>query len=105
MIDLAAGGEAVAAKLLHFLGPVFEWWRRHEAGSVARPTLRSYVARLEPVVRSLRWSRARGAAAPGRRRCAGSRWTGFAHLWTFATCEGVPPRNKAAERAPRHGVI
>jgi transposase len=30
---------------------------------------------------------------------------GFAHLWTFAACEGVPPHNNAAERALWHGVI
>ena len=28
-----------------------------------------------------------------------------ATLWTFATAEGVPPHNNAAERALRHGVI
>jgi transposase len=104
MIDRAAGGESVGAKLLHFSGSVFDWWRRHEAGSVARPTLRSYVAGLKPVVRSLLES---GAACP----CA---WTakvcrrlleGFAHLWTFAAAAGVPPHNNAAERALRHGVI
>jgi transposase len=104
MIDRAAGGEAVGAKLLHFSGSVFDWWRRHEAGSVARPTLRSYVAGLKPIVRALLES---GAACP----CA---WTakvcrklleGFAHLWTFAAAAGVPPHNNAAERALRHGVI
>jgi transposase len=104
MIDRAAGGEAVGAKLPHFSGFVFAWWRRHEAGSVARPTLRSYVAGLKPIVRALLES---GSACP----CA---WTaqvcrrlleGFAHLWTFAAAAGVPPHNNAAERALRHGVI
>lgn len=104
MIDRAAGGEAVGAKLLHFSDFVFAWWRRHEAGAVARPTLRSYVAGLKPIVRGLLES---GAACP----CA---WTakvcrrlreGFAHLWTFAAVAGVPPHNNAAERALRHGVI
>jgi transposase len=104
MIDRAAGGEAVGGKLLHFSGFIFDWWRRHEAGAVARPTLRSYVAGLKPVVRSLLES---GAACP----CP---WTakvcrrlleGFAHLWTFAAAAGVPPHNNAAERALRHGVI
>ena len=83
---------------------VFAWWRRFERRSVARPTLRSYVAGLKPIVPSLLES---GAA------CACS-WTakvcrrvlaGFAHLWIFAAAEGVPPHNNAAERALRHGVI
>ena len=104
MIDRAAGGEAVGAKLLHFSGLVFAWWKRHEAGSVHRQTLRSYVAGLRPVVRSLLLS---GATC----RCA---WTAKVcrklladerHLWTFAAVEGVPPHNNATERALRHGVI
>ena len=28
MIDRAAGGEVLGAKLLHFSGMVFAWWRR-----------------------------------------------------------------------------
>jgi transposase len=104
MIDRAGGGEAVGAKLLHLSGLVFAWWKRHEAGSVHRQTLRGYAAGLRPVVRSLLED---GAACP----CA---WTakvcrkllaGESHLWTFATREGVPPHNNAAERALRHGVI
>jgi transposase len=104
MIDRAAGGEAVGAKLLHFSGLVFVWWGRHGAGSVHRQTLRSYVAGLRPVVRSLLTD---GAACP----CA---WTAKvcrkllsaeATLWTFAVVEGLPPHNNAAERALRHGVI
>ena len=104
MIDRAAGGEAAGAKLLHFSGFVFEWWRRHESGSVARPTLRSYVAGIRPVVRSLLESGAACGCAwtakVCRRLLAGER-----HLWTFATAAGVPPHNNAAERALRHGVI
>jgi transposase len=104
MIDRATGGEGVGAKLLHFSGFVFAWWRRHLAGSVHRQSLRSYVAGLKPVVRSLL---SEGTAC----RCA---WTAKVcrsllatetHLWTFATAEGVPPHNNAAERALRHGVI
>jgi transposase len=104
MIDRAAGGEAVGAKLLHFSGMVFAWWRRHEAGSIHRQTLRSYVAGLRPIVRSLL---EQGSA------CA-CRWTAKVcrklleverSLWTFAAVEGVPPHNNAAERALRHGVI
>jgi len=104
MIDRAAGGEAVGAKLLHFAGFVFAWWKRHQGGSVHFQTLRSYVAGLKPVVRALLES---GAACD----CA---WTAKVCrkllsaepcLWTFAAAGGVPPHNNAAERALRHGVI
>lgn len=104
MIDRAAGGEAVGARLLHFSGLVFAWWKRHESGSIHRQTLRGYVSGLRPIVRSLLEE---GAA------CA-CRWTATVcrrllaiepSLWTFAAAEGVPPHNNAAERALRHGVI
>jgi transposase len=104
MIDRAAGGESVGARLLHFSGSVFEWWKRLEVGTIHRQTLRGYVAGLRPIVRSLLEE---GAAC-------GCRWTAKVcrkllsierSLWTFAAVEGVPPHNNAAERALRHGVI
>jgi transposase len=104
MIDRAGGGQEAGAKLLRSSRFVFAWWRRHESGSVHRQTLRSYVAGLRPVVRSHLEA---GAACP----CA---WTAKvcrqllrieATLWRFASAEGVPPHNNAAERALRHGVI
>jgi transposase len=104
MIDRGAGGEAVGAKLRHFSGMVFAWWRRHRAGSVHRQTLRSYVAGLRPIVRSLLEEGAACACAATATVCREllgvERW-----LWTFATVEGVPPHNNAAERALRHAVI
>jgi transposase len=104
MIDRAAGGQAVGAKLLHFAGFVFEWWRRYEAGSVHRQTLRSYVAGIKPVVRSLL---AEGMACGCARTAKVCRrlLSAEATLWTFATSDGVPPHNNATERALRHGVI
>jgi transposase len=104
MIDRGAGGEVVGAKLLHFSGLVFEWWRRHEAGSVARPTLRSYVGGLKPVVRSLLASGAACGCARTAKVCR-RLMEGFDHLWTFAAAAGVPPHNNAAARARRRGVI
>ena len=104
MIDRAGGGQEVGAKLLHFSGMVFAWWRRLAAGSIGRPTLRSYVAGLRPVIRGLLES---GRDGP-------CRWTAkVCHqllaiepsLWSFARLEGVGPDNNAAERALRHGVI
>ena len=85
-------------------GSVFAWWQRHEAGSITRSTLRSYAAGLKPVVRTLLES---GAACdcPWTAKVCRKLLVGFAHLWTFAAVEGVPPHNNAAERALRHGVI
>lgn len=104
MIDRASGGQGVGERLLRLSDLVFAWWKRHLAGSVHRQTLRSYVAGLRPVVRSLL---ADGVAC-------GCAWTAKvcrkllsaeAQLWTFAAVEGVPPHNNATERALRHGVI
>jgi transposase len=104
MIDRAAGGEAVGAKLLHFSGSVFAWWKRHLAGSVHRQTLRSYVAGLRPVVRSLLEDGAACGCAWTAKVCR-KLLSAEAHLWTFAAAEGVPPHNNATERALRPGVI
>lgn len=104
MIDRAVGGESVGGRLLRFADTVFGWWRPYEAGSVHRQTLRSYVAGLKPVVRSLL---ADGAACPcswTAKVCRALR-SAEPTLWTFAAVGGVPPHNNAAERALRHGVI
>lgn len=104
MIDREAGGEEVGRRLLEQSRWVFTWWRRLGEGSIARPTLRSYVASLRGVVGHLLRE---GVACA----CA---WTAKVcrkvleverHLWTFAAAEGVAPENNAAERALRHGVI
>jgi transposase len=104
MIDRVAGGQTIGAKLLHFSGSVFAWWQRHEAGTITRSTLRSYVAGLKPVVRTLLES---GTACdcPWTAKVCRKLLAGFAYLWTFAAVEGVPPHNNGAERALRHGVI
>lgn len=104
MIDRAAGGEAIGSKLRHFSGLVFAWWRRHQAGSVHRQTLRSYAAGLRPVVRSVLESGARCGCVWTSKVCR-RLLSAERHLWTFATSEGVPPHNNAAERALRHAVI
>lgn len=104
MVDRAAGGQEVGEKLLRCSRFVFAWWRRYESGSVHRHTLRGYVAGMRPVVRlhletgaacSCLWT------AKVCRRLLKIEPT----LWRFATAEGVPPHNNAAERALRHGVI
>lgn len=104
MIDHAAGGESVGARLLRLSGSVFAWWKRLGAGSIHRQTLRGYVAGTRPVVRSLLEE---GSACACRRTAAVCRRLLAIEpsLWSFATAEGVPPHNNAAERALRHGVI
>ena len=104
MIDRAAGGRGVGERLLRLSGLVFAWRDRHEAGSVHRQTLRGYVAGLRPVVRSLLAEGAACLCAWAARVCR-RLLSAEAALWTFATAEGVPPHNNAAERALRHGVI
>ena len=104
MIDRGSGGESVGRRLLEQSRWVFTWWGRLGEGSIARTTLRSYVAGLKGVVGLL----LREGASCG---CA---WTAKVcrkileaeeHLWRFAEVEGVAPDNNAAERALRHGVI
>jgi hypothetical protein len=93
MIDRAAGGEPVGRRLLDQSRWVFTRWRRLGEGSIARPTLRSYVSALRGVVGHL----LREGASCG---CA---WTAKVcrkileaeeHLWTFAEVEEVAPDNK-----------
>ena len=88
MIDREAGGQEVGARLLHFSGMVFAWWRRLAAGSIGRTTLHGYVARQTPVVRQLLGS---GRDGP-------CRWTAKVcrqllaiepSLWTLARREGL----------------
>jgi transposase len=104
MIDRASGGDPVGRRLLEQSRWAFTWWGRFGEGSIARPTLRSYVSGLKGVVGHL----LREGVASG---CT---WTSKVcrkileaevHLWTFAEVEGVVPDNNAAERALRHGVI
>jgi transposase len=104
MIDRAAGGELIGAKLLHFSGLVFAWWQRHQAGSVHWQTLRGYVAGLKPVVRSLLESGVACSCAWTAKVCR-KLLSCESALWTFAALAGVPPHNNAAERALRQGVI
>lgn len=104
MIDREAGGEEVGAKLLRSSRLVFAWWRRYESGSVQRPTLRSYVAGLKPVVR-LQLVEGVACGCPVTARVCRQLLANEAILWRFATAEGVPPHNNAAERALRGGVI
>jgi len=104
MIDRRSGGAEVGAKLLGSSHFVFLWWRRFESGSVKRPTLRSYVAGLKPVVR-LQLAEGVACACPKTAKVCRELLAHEAMLWRFATAVGVPPHNNAAERALRGGVI
>ncbi|WP_435009921.1 IS66 family transposase [Tundrisphaera lichenicola] len=103
MIDRGTGGQEVGAKLLRSSRFVFAWWRRHEAGSVLRPTLRSYVAGLKPVVR-LHLEAGATCSCSWTAKVCRRLLKVEAALWRFATAEGVPPHNNASERTLRHGV-
>ena len=103
MIDRSSGGESVGRRLLDRSKRVFGWWDRLGEGSIARPTLRSYVSGPRGVVgHSLRGGAVCGCAwtAKVRRKILEAE----KHLWTFAEVEGVAPDNSAAERALRQGV-
>jgi transposase len=104
MIDRQSGGEEVGAKLLGSSRWVFAWWRRFESGSVQRPTLRSYVSGLKAVVR-LQLIEGVACSCPKTAKLCRRLLANEAMLWRFATAEGVPPHNNAAERALRSGVI
>jgi transposase len=104
MID--RGGEAtdVGRRLLGHSEHLFDWWHRVRDGTMARATLRSYVALLRP---SFREDLSRGAGCGCARTAATCRelLAGETHLWTFVRVEGIEPTNNDAERALRHGVI
>ena len=104
MIDRASGGESVGRRLLDQSRWVFTWWVRRVAGSIARPTLRSYASGLRGVVGHLLRE---GAACdcPWTAKVCRKILEAETHLWTFAKVDGVAPDNNAAERALRHGVI
>src|SRR4051812_2387270 len=104
MID--RGGEAaeVGRRLLGHSERLFDWWHRVRDGTMARATLRSYVAFMRF---SFRADLRRGTEC-GCARTAGTcreLLAGETHLWTFVRVEGVEPTNNHAERALRHGVI
>lgn len=104
MVDRDVGGQEAGAALLRSSRLVFAWWRRHEAGSVHRQTLRGYVAGLRPVVR-LQLEAGAACRCPWTAKVCRRLLLIEATLWRFASAEGVPPHNNAAERALRHGVI
>ena len=104
MIDRASGGESIGRRLLDQSRWAFTWWRRLGEGSIARPTLRSYVAGLKGVVGLLLREGASCACGWTAKVCR-KILEAEKHLWTFAEVAGVAPDNNAAERALRHGVI
>jgi transposase len=104
MVDRGSGGESVGRRLLDQSRWVFTWWRRLGEGSIARPTLRSYVSGLKGVVGLLLREGASCSCVWTAKVCR-KILEAEEHLWRFAEVEGVAPENNAAERALRHGVI
>jgi transposase len=104
MIDRASGGESIGRRLLDQSRWVFTWWRRLGEGSIARPTLRSYVSGLRGVV-GLLLREGAACSCPWTAKVCRKVLEAERHLWTFSGAEGVAPDNNAAERALRHGVI
>ena len=101
MID--RGGEAgvIGQRLMDHSDRLFEWWHRVRDGTMARPTLRSYVDIMRY---SLRSELRRGLDC-GCSKTAGTcreLLCGETHLWTFVRVAGVEPTNNDAERALRH---
>jgi transposase len=104
MVDRGGGSAEVGRHLLGHSERLFDWWHRVRDGTMARTTLRSYVATLRF---SFRAELRRGVGC-GCARTAGTcreLLAGETHLWTFVRVEGVEPTNNHAERALRHGVI
>jgi transposase len=104
MIDRGGAAEPIGKELLRLSDRLFRWWHRLEAEEVDRGRSRTAMARLRPQVKTALEDGVRCECARTRGTCAEIlRVEGS--LWTFARLEGVPPTNKAAERACRHAVI
>ena len=104
MIDRASGGESVGRGLLEPSKWISIWWRRLGEGSIARPTLRSYMSGLKGGV-GLLLQEGSACGCVSMAKVCQKILAVEKHLWTFAEVEGVSPDNNAAERALRHGVI
>jgi transposase len=104
MVDRGGESAEVGRLLLRYSERLFDWWHRVRDGTMARATLRSYVATLRS---SFRGDLRRGVSC-GCAKTAGTcreLLAGEKHLWTFVRVEGIEPTNNDAERAVRHGVI
>ena len=104
MVDRGGEASEVGRRLLGHSERLFVWWHRVRDGTMARGTLRCYVAFMRF---SFRADLRRGLGC-GCARTAGTcreLLAGETHLWTFVRVEGIEPTNNHAERALRHGVI
>jgi transposase len=104
MVDRGGEASEVGRRLLGHSERLFAWWHRVRDGTMARGTLRCYVAFMRF---SFRADLRRGLGC-GCARTAGTcreLLAGETHLWTFVRVEGIEPTNNHAERALRHGVI
>lgn len=101
-----AGGKAgrIGSVLLAEERLLFEWWHRVRDGTLARSTLRVYVAALR---RRVKAQLRRGTLCGHGKTEATCREILKLEpaLWTFVRLAGVSPTNNASERAIRRGVI
>ncbi len=103
---VARGGESaeVGRQLLGYSREVFDGWHRVRDGTMARATLKTNVATLRILFRSVLSEGVECGCAKTAGTCR-ELLAGETHLWTFVRVEGGEPTNNDAERALRHGVI
>ena len=90
MIDRAAGGQGVGAKLLALSGRAFDWWRRLGSGAIRRSTLRGDVGWLRRVIR-LNLEAGRDGPCKWTAKVCRQLLLVEGPLWTFARAEGSAP--------------
>ena len=104
MVDRGGESAEVGRQLLAYSREVFDWWHRVRDGTMARATLRTNVATLRILFRSVLSEGVDCGCAKTAGTCR-ELLSFEAHLWTFVRVEGVEPTYNDAERALRHGVI
>jgi transposase len=104
MVDRGGESAEVGQQLLAYSREVFDWWHRVRDGTMARATLRTNVAILRILFRSVLSEGVECSCAKTAATCR-ELLAGETHLWTFVRVEGIEPTNNDAERALRHGVI
>jgi transposase len=104
MVDRGGEPAELGRQLLAYSREVCGWWHRVRDGTMARATLRTDVAILRILFRSVLSEGVECSCAKTAATCR-ELLAGETHLWTFVRVEGIEPTNNDAERALRHGVI
>ena len=104
LVDRGGPGQPVGEALGAFAEDVFHWWHRVRDGTLARPSLRTYIDGQRPWLRDLLERGTECGCAKAEALCRSLlEWEPA--LWTFVRVEGVEPTNNAAERALRPAVL